>query len=271
MLKDILAYLAGFFDGEGTVGIYKESYNTNSGKKTCFCLQVKCYNTNIEILNLFKHLFGGTVSKNSYGTKICYQWGIAANDALKFLKTIEKYLIIKKNQALLGIEFQENDKTKEEVSVIYNRLKELKKISYCGDYDFNNYGPIYQYLAGLVDAEGSIFIVSNKPKDRKFIRHQTWIKISNSVLPFGQFLIKNFKGSIEENSHSKNRTKPCYSWRVNGKQCLVFLDKIIEHLRVKKEQAEWIYSFWNDSPKRLNDKEIERRTILTEHISSLNT
>ena len=96
-----LEYIAGFFDGEGSIRInYKGYYN-----KLPSSLDVRI-GQNLKV-NAVLHevcaMFGGTVIdyKNGYS-----QWVVTTTKAATFLKTIEPHLYIKREEALLAIQYQ---------------------------------------------------------------------------------------------------------------------------------------------------------------------
>jgi len=105
-----LEYLAGFFDGEGSIFITKIN-NKRSGN-IWYRMCASCGNSNKEIIeelhNRFspkrKNFLYRPSRKSSY--KPCYQWLATGNVALNFLKIIEPEIIVKRNQVRLGIEFQ---------------------------------------------------------------------------------------------------------------------------------------------------------------------
>lgn len=106
--KNDLAWIAGFFDGEGCIvirlGVKSNHYNhmvyvgIGQVEKGSFLLQ-----------QLYK-VFGGSIcfhksKNNKHGNK--YSWGIGAQKAIKFLLTIYPYLRLKKQHALLAVELHE--------------------------------------------------------------------------------------------------------------------------------------------------------------------
>lgn len=100
-----IAFIAGFFDGEGCVS-FRKSKNNNG---TSFILPaVYITNTNKDILMAIQTFYGfGQINQKKPGnsrSKIHYHYIITKNDdILKFLKTIEPYSIIKKSICQLGI------------------------------------------------------------------------------------------------------------------------------------------------------------------------
>lgn len=98
-------YLAGFFDGEGSISLIK---NKEKSGKVGFQLVIHLSNTNLKILEKYKELFGGSIYITKRLTerhKQAYYWTARSKTALMFLEKIKPYLFIKKRQAILGIEF----------------------------------------------------------------------------------------------------------------------------------------------------------------------
>lgn len=103
-----LSYLAGFFDGEGCVTIIKGKNHLGNVQ---YSLRVIVSNTNEYVLHLYKLSFGGRIQKRKYkkpGWRDCYAWELSSTRAYDFLKCMYPYLILKKAQADLGFEFQDN-------------------------------------------------------------------------------------------------------------------------------------------------------------------
>lgn len=100
-----LPYLAAMIDGEGTIMIEK---NKPLKKKNIgYVLSVKVYNTNKELMEWLKTNFGGGVHSRKYEeNKTTYTWHIHSENAYKILKRTMDYLIIKREQAELAIDFQ---------------------------------------------------------------------------------------------------------------------------------------------------------------------
>lgn len=95
-----LAYIAGFFDDEGYIGIVR-----NQGLR----LIVSITNTKVEILYWLKELFGGSIcrgQRSSNNQKPLYVWTIVSREAAVFIYQIQPYLRLKEEQAELGLEFQ---------------------------------------------------------------------------------------------------------------------------------------------------------------------
>ena len=90
-----LVYLAGFFDGEGSLGMYGRNLK----------LDVKVCGTDERPIRRFYEVFGfGTFSSISgsrtrYGRKPVVQWSCSGSWALLFLMTLLPHLVVKRAQA----------------------------------------------------------------------------------------------------------------------------------------------------------------------------
>lgn len=129
-----IGYISGFFDGEGYIGIEKL-------KRDAFQLLVENTNSNLDILKLYEKYFGGKIrDKSSKNPKEHYKkmfgWHISNHDSLTFLKTIERYTIVKRKQIHYAIEFQEwhdsiriirTAEQKKKAEWYYQKLRELKE------------------------------------------------------------------------------------------------------------------------------------------------
>ncbi len=111
MDKDYLIYIAGFFDGEGCIGLY--GYPPNRGLTSHnIRLMVSVSNTKREVLDGLKTNFGGGVtlmskSKTSIKWKKCYQWRVTGKQAETFLKSIYPFMRVRKPQAEVALKYRE--------------------------------------------------------------------------------------------------------------------------------------------------------------------
>jgi hypothetical protein len=102
------SYLAGLFDGEGTVSI---GASKNSNGTVVFQLHTKIANTDLRLMQWLIKTFGGTYSvssskKHKKNYRLQYTWHPTGKANRKeFLENIIPYLVIKKEQALIGLEF----------------------------------------------------------------------------------------------------------------------------------------------------------------------
>jgi len=98
------AYLAGFVDGEGSIGVYKHGRS--------FRLRMQVANTSYPVLEHLQKIWGGRISHN--GTKernprwkpsYILDWN--TNQILSLLKEIQPYLVNKAEHCITALEFQD--------------------------------------------------------------------------------------------------------------------------------------------------------------------
>lgn len=95
-------YAAGFFDGEGCVNC---SSNRNN-----FFVRILVVNTNLDVLKAFQEVWGGDINANYKSKshwKQAYTWRLQHKAATNFLEEILPFLIVKKQQAIAAIAFNE--------------------------------------------------------------------------------------------------------------------------------------------------------------------
>jgi hypothetical protein len=110
--EETLAYVAGLFDGEGSI-VIGCSLKRADRRNPSYWLQVGITNTDRELLDWLHTTFGGHISDNSHipsrkERRPCWAWRIMSKEAQGFLIRILPYTRTKKQQALIAIEFQEH-------------------------------------------------------------------------------------------------------------------------------------------------------------------
>ncbi len=111
MSQTTLAYVAGVFDGEGSVVIGLSKRQRKYGVVPNHWLQVGITNTNRELIEWLQLVFGGHISDNSHSPsrkhqRPCWAWRIMSKQAQTFLESIHPYLRVKRTHAELAIDFQ---------------------------------------------------------------------------------------------------------------------------------------------------------------------
>lgn len=118
-----IIYISGLFDGEGSINVHR------SGDKKLW-LQITITNTHYETLKWISNICGGTIrssgGKKKY--KPVFSWQASSWMAYSLLKIMLPYLKIKKEQALIAINYQElkieNPNRTDERLTKENKLKE---------------------------------------------------------------------------------------------------------------------------------------------------
>jgi hypothetical protein len=104
-----LAYVAGNFDGEGSIATYINYGQTHF--RVCITSTYK------PTLDWFVELFGGSVNVGSTGNKLgrktCYNWACTGHSGYAFLVAIEPYLREKREHVQFAINMWEKRADKE--------------------------------------------------------------------------------------------------------------------------------------------------------------
>lgn len=119
-----IAYVAGFFDGEGCVRIKQASQGGNS-----YYIWVAITNSNKETLDYIANLFGGMVRRaEKTVNKVIYHFLITSSEAVEMLKVLSPFLQEKKKQAELAIIFHDTKSvlTPEDKKRMYEKMRKLK-------------------------------------------------------------------------------------------------------------------------------------------------
>ncbi len=121
-----IAYMAGFFDGEGCIRIKKSSQKGNSYHLICHIT-----NSNWKILRIYQYYFGGQVRKQERTpNKTIYQYYVTCAEACDMLKTMLGFLREKREQANLGIDFH-NMQGDFDVKMKEHHYKEMRRLKKC--------------------------------------------------------------------------------------------------------------------------------------------
>ncbi len=98
MSEAFTAYVAGFFDGEGSISI------KNTSKHTSYRLSISIGQRRPEPLFMIQSRWGGSIGKreaNNFSTLLMF-----SKQAISFIKDIYPYLVVKRKQAEIAIKFQ---------------------------------------------------------------------------------------------------------------------------------------------------------------------
>jgi len=119
------------------------------------------------------------------------------------------------------------------------------------------------YIAGFFGGEGSIFI--SKSKKAYFLT----VSISNINLPVSENIQKLVGGGVSKSPDDRQNHSPLFRLRLYCNEAKAFLEKILPHLKIKKEQAKLAIEFQSKMGYggKLSKQEKERYRIL---VSSFN-
>ena len=141
-----LAYLGGFFDGDGCV-------SSNSHLSSCSLL-VGQTASNVRVLIAFLCRFGGCISVLSSGKGVArptLQWQICGNAARSAASELHEHCLVKMEQLRIAITWPEPKETRIKCNL---KLKALKK----NKPTIARKVASWQYFTGFFDAEGCITI-----------------------------------------------------------------------------------------------------------------
>jgi hypothetical protein len=108
-----LAYMAGMVDGEGSISIHPTRGRVKGTMYDRFETSLHVYNSNVSVLDWIKARFGGfiySVKRYNPREKPGFSWKVGHATASLVLTNILPYLIIKRRQAEILIEYQSTRK-----------------------------------------------------------------------------------------------------------------------------------------------------------------
>ena len=129
--SNAIAYIAGLFDGEGSVCITKSNQELISKRYSHaqHTLTVSITNQYRPVLEYVKNVTGlGNIYPTNKGSRTL-SWQVNQTRAMEFLKAICNSLIIKKQQATLAIKFQEEVSSRNLNPKNMDRFEEIKYLT----------------------------------------------------------------------------------------------------------------------------------------------
>jgi len=266
------SYIAGFIDGDGCIFIRKIKDGYQSGITITQC------RTNI--LQVIRYHFGGSISSSQnrndkindlmvdnnmeifhkHNKRNQYNLIIRSNEYEILLNYIKDYIIIKQPQiqCLYKInKFVHLPNKKEEKEQLYQICLNIKKEKIIDNSHFNKMN--IEYIQGLFDAEGCIFIdIKNMNNYRISIAQKNYLDILYEIQKFLNF------GSVKE----------CCKYVIyNKNDCLKFINLIKNGLIVKYNQACAFETFLTTNNKSIKEemyKICNEEKHKIEHFTELN-
>lgn len=94
-----IEYIAGFFDGEGSAGIYGANRKWD-GSAASVLVQITQYSDELqeELLQTLSQMYGGKVRRVTNGGKNALLWALGGQAAIDFLTAIEPHCHLKREQ-----------------------------------------------------------------------------------------------------------------------------------------------------------------------------
>lgn len=207
-------YLAGFFDGDGSITVEKL-------KESGYTLRIKLFQSNENWIDTIQRYYPFLKKTNNSqrrdNSRIEYELRAAGKQIEPLVDDLLKYSILKYEQLLEAKKFFAliNVKDKgDEKEKIYQKLKELKKNSSIKPYERLS----KEYISGLFDAEGSIGIYSGS------LRVKITQKSDTVILQ-----------KIADKYNNKNKIDN-YAISFYGENSLQFLNDIKPYCIYKKSQ-----------------------------------
>lgn len=257
MEQNMLRFVAGFIDGDGCISLNTPSAHDPSPTPTIQIRQSKTEGVPEE-LELIRDHFGGTLhvkepEKESHRPNWCLSI-CAKTDVARLLESIRDYILIKKRQVELALEYI--SKGKEDHYDYYHLLREAKQdysnVVICSD------KITAPYAAGLFAADGSVELYQTDGYYR--LSSKITKKMCRPVLE----AIRQWMG--------------CGCLRVKdvkftANQSMVFFTRILPYLRGPKlEQIHLAMKFQQSKPRskqKRTEKQLQEAENIAQHIKRL--
>jgi hypothetical protein len=252
-------YLAGLIDGDGSLGIGAHPHESNYIN---YDVTVAVGLTHLPTIEWLKKTFGGqfyTTQDKRPNRKPNHHWYVSNSDhQLNVLKMVSPLLKLKKIQGesiitfleLGGRKFQDPIARKELADYVSTRNEYFEPV-----YRTHKEGEEatadkedYQYLAGLLDAEGCLSLYESK---RSF---DPKIQLPNTDMRVFDFVLDRFGGSV---SSSKREHRELGNWVLPTRFLESTLLAILPYMVTKREQAGILLN-WFRNRNKLSDDETRK-------------
>lgn len=102
----MIGYLAGLLDGEGCIRV-TGAFDRIKSRSVSHSLNVRVSNTSDALIAWLLREVGGSVNRLSMKgrERPCYEWSLYGKNAVAFLEAVRPYLIVKRGQCDLALEF----------------------------------------------------------------------------------------------------------------------------------------------------------------------
>ena len=228
------AYVAGFIEGDGFI-YYGKNLDRRNGKRYTQ-LRVGIVQKDMKVLEYFQELIGeGTISPGTvsgFSSERVPQIRFSTSTGKNICKKIEKYLILKREKALILAEYDFN---------------------YTSQGTVKDKNLIWPYFAGLMDSDGTINIYnqSQKVNGKKYTYPTPKVQLGQSNKPFlDELKIRVGFGSVVKRGKTVTG-KTMYNFGFGSKQARTVCENILPYLVFRKENAEFVLNMKPKVPSNL--------------------
>lgn len=249
-----IKYLAGLFDGEGSVTIY-----LHNGK---YILTTQIVNSHKGVIIQSNKLLNGSIThdKGKGTSTSTWRLRLSLTDSKNFFNSVIPYLIVKKEQCQIGLDFLTN---RENGFTYREMIREARN-----DFVTESNTLSLEYIAGFLDAEGSITITKRIRKDRPSPLYAIDIRIVNNHIGVLKSIQKKYGGFIHIRKEDKGNQ--LYDLIMNNQHGKDLLNDIYPYLIIKKEEAELALKFpLSESRQPLTKEQIKQKDEIRNKIISL--
>lgn len=295
-----MAYIAGVFDGDGSFSLIKKL--KKDLKNPYFYPQIQLANVSKDLVDFLVGEIGGSyttraeyVAKDGSKRKICYGWKLSRSNAcLPFLENVRPYLIVKKERAdfladfLIENPYVRNNKPDDSLYVRENAYIRMRTFNNSRD-KVKKFPPrkrtvntldnaFWAYVAGLMDTDGSFSVKKEQKRSRRSPTYTPVILLSMIDIDAMNYIYENTTiGNFNVLKARSASTGYCYRFSIFSKNdVILFLEKVIPFLIVKKEQGKALMEFCkNMNPVRhcqigISEDELNIREKFYQKVKQLN-
>lgn len=261
--KHVLAYTAGYTDGDGCFSITRTQRPNGTFKYRCSFI---ISSTDKNIIDFFCKNFPGVRRLSDDRVKYTkqkpqYHFIIRGKKSISFIEMIIPFLVEKKEEAIIFCNFIKSNCI-EEKEFFMKKIKEVKdscNLIFESDKKIlsehlNSIIPCeldFAYFAGFIDAECSLGIFRSKTKTNPNFVYKMLIQCGNTKLPIFKWIMSRFGGRVhfvERRSKNINH-RDFFTWRLCSKSLANILPNIFPYLKYKQPVcAELIKYYETNTP-----------------------